>query len=210
MLAALAEGEVPRLPARGRAAVRRRRARRSPSWRWRAPPARTTNTLRLRGGGWWVRRRHRRPVARAQAGGDPPASPACSLGARAPTRCPSSSPAPCMFNRLWPLALFTVACGAVGVLHPPGAGDRRRLRAAVALTVAQPVRGGAAIEGRDGVRFLFDRTSPVRRAEAAAPARPAQDRAGRGRAGRLERSAAALAELRQLVPGARVRHVRPS
>ena len=49
-------------------------------------------------------------------------------GARATNTLPEVEPGTVLFNRLWPLAVFTVVCGARGVPDPADPRDRRRLR----------------------------------------------------------------------------------
>ena len=190
--------EVPRLPARVGAAVRRRPRRRSPSSRSSAPRART----RTRSSTWppcwwcvavlaglWLGRR-----LETTEGIAPPAR----RGAQHATRCPSSSPATVLFNRLWPLSAWPPCSrGAIGFFFPQVPAVATGYCLLVALLWRQQSRAVEAIEGRDGVEFWFDRSSPFGPPAAAAAAGPAQ---GSSRPS----AAAALAQLVELRPGARV------
>ena len=80
--------------------------------------------------------------------------------ARGTNSLPELEPGAIMFNRLWPVAVFTV---------PParwGSSSRRCRSSAtgffilVALLWRRQSSAVEAIEGRDGVEFWFDRTSP--------------------------------------------------
>ena len=83
-----------------------------------------------------------------------------------------------MFNRLWPLAVGTVLAGAIGFFFPQVPVVATGFFLLVALLWRNQSRAVAAIEGRDGVEFWFDRTSPLGAPEAAAAARAAPGRAG--------------------------------
>ena len=80
--------------------------------------------------------------------------------ARATNSLPEVEPGAVIFNRLWPLAIFTLASGARGVPDPPDPGDRGGLRDRRGADVAQAGRRGQAIEERDGAQFYFDKSSP--------------------------------------------------
>jgi hypothetical protein len=66
-----------------------------------------------------------------------------------------------MFNRLWPLAVGTVLAGAIGFFFPQLPVVATGFFLLVALRWRTQSRAVAAIEGRDGVEFWFDRTSPL-------------------------------------------------
>ncbi len=80
--------------------------------------------------------------------------------ARTTNSLPELEPGSVIFNRLWPLGLFTVACGAVAFLVPQVPAIAAGYAVAVALTWRRQSAAVQAIEDRDGVRFYFDRSSP--------------------------------------------------
>ncbi len=83
-------------------------------------------------------------------------------GARASTALPELEPGTVLFNRLWALAVFTVVSGAIAFLIPqvPVAAAGYALIASLAWR--KQAAAVEAIEGRDGVRFYVDRTSPFK------------------------------------------------
>jgi hypothetical protein len=81
-------------------------------------------------------------------------------GARTTTSLPELEPATVLFNRLWPLALFTLVAGITGVFIPQVPAIATGYALLVALTWRKQSAAVAAIEDRDGVRFYFDRSSP--------------------------------------------------
>lgn len=125
-----------------------------------APPLSEARVVPISAGWWllcgafglWLGRR---------AGVNPPIARLLSE-ARASTALPEHRPGATLFNRLWPLLLFTVLAGGLAFLAPqiPGIG------AGFAIVLALWWRGQdgavAAIEERDGVRFHVVHTSPVR------------------------------------------------
>jgi hypothetical protein len=80
--------------------------------------------------------------------------------ARSTNSLPQLEPAAVMFNRLWPLAVLTVVAGGIGFLFPQVPVVATGFFLLVALVWRKQSRAVAAIEGRDGVEFWFDRTSP--------------------------------------------------
>ena len=81
-------------------------------------------------------------------------------GARATHTLPEVEPGVVLFNRLWPLAVVTVTCGAVAFLIPQIPAIAAGYAIGVALTWRNQASAVQAIEDRDGVRFFLDRTSP--------------------------------------------------
>jgi hypothetical protein len=80
--------------------------------------------------------------------------------ARSSQTLPEHAPGRVLFNRLWPLALSTIAAGAVAWLIPqvPAIAAGFFLLAAVWWRHQPPAV--TAVEQRDGVRFYVERTSP--------------------------------------------------
>jgi hypothetical protein len=81
--------------------------------------------------------------------------------ARTTNSLPELEPAAVMFNRLWPLAVITVLAGAIGFFLPQVPVVATGFYLLVALLWRRQSSAVAAIEGRDGVEFWFDRTSPL-------------------------------------------------
>jgi hypothetical protein len=80
--------------------------------------------------------------------------------ARSTNSLPQLEPAAVLFNRLWPLAVATVLAGAIGFFFPQVPVVATGFLLLVALVWRRQSSAVAAIEGRDGVEFWFDRTSP--------------------------------------------------
>ncbi len=82
--------------------------------------------------------------------------------ARSVSALPEFDPPRLIVNRLWSLALFSIVCIAVAFLLPqvPAIGSGYAL--IVALAWRRQESAVAAIEGRDGVRFYIERTSPFK------------------------------------------------
>jgi hypothetical protein len=81
--------------------------------------------------------------------------------ARSTNSLPQLEPGAVMFNRLWPVAVTTVLAGAVGFFVPQVPVVATGFFLLVALMWRRQSSAVAAIEGRDGVEFWFDRTSPL-------------------------------------------------
>lgn len=106
-------------------------------------------TLAAGGGLWLGRRMAPTPgIARLLA------------GARSTNTLPEIEPGAIVFNRLWPLALLTIAAGALAILVPQVPAIAAGYAIGIALTWRKQAGGVQAIEDRDGVRFYFDRSSP--------------------------------------------------
>ena len=80
--------------------------------------------------------------------------------ARSTNSLPQLEPGAVIFNRLWPVAVVTVVAGAVGYFVPQVPMVATGFFLLVALLWRRQSSAIAAIEGRDGVEFWFDRTSP--------------------------------------------------
>lgn len=81
-------------------------------------------------------------------------------GAKSTSTLPELEPGAVIFNRLWPLAVATVASGAVAFLMPQIPAIAAGYALLVALTWRRQAGAVQAIEDRDGVRFWFERSSP--------------------------------------------------
>ncbi len=109
--------------------------------------------------GWWVGA----ALAGLWLGRRPEPTPGIArllASARTTTSLPELEPGAVLFNRLWPLAVLTVAAGVGGIFFPQVAGIATGYAVLVALTWRRQSSAVAAVEDRDGVRFYFDRTSP--------------------------------------------------
>jgi hypothetical protein len=73
---------------------------------------------------------------------------------------PELEPGTVLFNRLWPLAVLAVAAGALGFFFPPVPAVAVGYALLVALLWRKQSAAVEAIEGRDGVEFWLDRSSP--------------------------------------------------
>ena len=81
-------------------------------------------------------------------------------GARTTNTLPEVEPGAIVFNRLWPLAVFTILSGALAPFIPQVPAIAAGYSIGAALTWRKQAAGVQAIEDRDGVRFYFDRSSP--------------------------------------------------
>ena len=82
--------------------------------------------------------------------------------ARTQSALPELEPGAILFNRLWALALFTVGSGGVAFLIPQVPGIAAGYVIAAALAWRKQSAAVEAIEGRDGVRFYVEHTSPFK------------------------------------------------
>jgi hypothetical protein len=81
--------------------------------------------------------------------------------ARSTNTLPELEPGTVMFNRLWPLAVLAIASGAIGFFFPQVPAIATGYCLLVALLWRKQSAAVAAIEGRDGVEFWFDKTPPL-------------------------------------------------
>jgi len=81
-------------------------------------------------------------------------------GARRASALPELEPGTVLFNRLWPLAVVAVTAGALGIFFPPVPAVGTGYALLVALLWRKQSAAVEAIEGRDGVEFWLDRSSP--------------------------------------------------
>jgi hypothetical protein len=80
--------------------------------------------------------------------------------ARTTNSLPELEPGAIMFNRLWPVALATVLAGAIGFFFAQVPVVATGFFLLVGLLMRRQSSAVEAIEGRDGVEFWFDRSSP--------------------------------------------------
>jgi hypothetical protein len=83
-------------------------------------------------------------------------------GARPTPTMPELEPGTLLFNRLWPLAAFTVVAGGLAFLLPsvPAVGTGYAL--IIALAWRRQSAAVQAVEERDGVQFHVEHISPFR------------------------------------------------
>ena len=79
--------------------------------------------------------------------------------ARATPTLPEQEPGALLFNRLWALAVMTVAAGALAFLVPQVPAIAAGYALLVALAWRKQAPAVTAVEERDGVRFYVERTS---------------------------------------------------
>ena len=72
-------------------------------------------------------------------------------------------PGTVLFNRLWALIVLTIGSAVIGFFFPQVPAIATGYCLLVALVWRRQSAAVAAIEGRDGVEFWFDRTSPFGR-----------------------------------------------
>jgi len=80
--------------------------------------------------------------------------------ARKTTTLPELEPGNVMFNRLWPLAVLTIAAGGVAFLVPQVPAIAAGYALMAALAWRRQSAAVQAIEERDGVEFWFDKSPP--------------------------------------------------
>jgi hypothetical protein len=80
--------------------------------------------------------------------------------ARTTNSLPELEPGAILFNRLWPVAVATVLAGAIGFFFAQVPVVATGFFLLVALLWRRQSSAVEAIEGRDGVEFWFDKTSP--------------------------------------------------
>jgi hypothetical protein len=81
--------------------------------------------------------------------------------AKATTTMPEHRPTAILFNRLWPLLLFTLISGGLSFLAPQIPGIGAGFAIIWALSWRRQDAAVSAIEERDGARFYIKRTSPI-------------------------------------------------
>ena len=85
------------------------------------------------------------------------------VSARKTNSLPELEPGTVLFNRLWALIVLTIGSAVIGFFFPQVPAIATGYCLLVALVWRRQSAAVAAIEGRDGVEFWFDRTSPFGR-----------------------------------------------
>jgi hypothetical protein len=80
--------------------------------------------------------------------------------ARQTNALPDIEPGTVLFNRLWPLIVLALASAVIGFFFPQVPAIATGYCLLVALLWRKQSRAVEAIEGRDGVEFWLDKTSP--------------------------------------------------
>jgi hypothetical protein len=83
--------------------------------------------------------------------------------ARRSNTLPELEPGTVLFNRLWPLIVLALTSAVVGFFFPQVPAIATGYCLLVALLWRNQARAVEAIEGRDGVEFWLDRSSPLGR-----------------------------------------------
>ena len=85
------------------------------------------------------------------------------VDARSTNSLPELEPGTVLFNRLWPLIVLGIVSAVVGFFVPQVPAIATGYCLLVALLWRHQSRAVEAIEGRDGVEFWLDRSSPFER-----------------------------------------------
>jgi hypothetical protein len=118
-----------------------------------------TNTLVYVAAGWWVVA----TLAGLWVGRRPMTTPGIAgllASARKTNTLPELEPGAVLFNRLWPLIVLAIASAVVGIWLPQVPAVATGYCLLMALLWRNQSRAVEAIEGRDGVEFWFDKSSP--------------------------------------------------
>jgi hypothetical protein len=83
--------------------------------------------------------------------------------ARSTNMLPELEPGTVLFNRLWPLVVLAIGSAVIGFFIPQVPAIATGYCILVALLWRKQSRAVEAIEGRDGVEFWLDKTSPLGR-----------------------------------------------
>jgi hypothetical protein len=83
--------------------------------------------------------------------------------ARKTNTLPELEPGSVMFNRLWPLVVLALGSAVIGFFVPQVPAIATGYCLLVALLWRKQYRAVEAVEGRDGVEFWLDKTSPFGR-----------------------------------------------
>jgi hypothetical protein len=121
-----------------------------------------TNTLVYVAAVWWCVA----SLVGPWLGRRPTATPGIAtllVDARSTNSLPELEPGTVLFNRLWPLIVLGIVSAVVGFFVPQVPAIATGYCLLVALLWRHQSRAVEAIEGRDGVEFWLDRSSPFER-----------------------------------------------
>lgn len=110
--------------------------------------------------GWWILAGSLGVVLGRRAETSPPIARLLA-DARSSQSLPEVSPARVLVNRLWPLLVCTIVAGAFAFFFPQVAAIAAGFAIIWALSWRRQDAAVSAIEGRDGVRYYVERTSPL-------------------------------------------------
>lgn len=110
--------------------------------------------------GWWLMAAATGAVLGRRAETTPPIARLLA-DARSTQSLPEVRPGRVLFNRLWPLLVCTVAAGALAFVFPQVAAIATGFAIIWALSWRRQDAAVTAIEGRDGVRYYVESTSPL-------------------------------------------------
>lgn len=110
--------------------------------------------------GWWVVAGSYGAWLGRRAATNPPITRLLA-GARFSPALPELRPGRILLNRLWPLGVMTIAAGALAFVFPQVPMIAVGFAIIWSLSWRRQEKAVAAIEGRDGVRFYVEPTSPV-------------------------------------------------
>jgi hypothetical protein len=111
--------------------------------------------------GWWVVAAAIGALLGRRAQTSPPIARLLA-SARSLRTLPEVHPSRVLMNRLWPLLVSTVVAGGLSLLVPQVPAIATGFAIIWALSWRRQERAVSAIEGRDGVRFYVERTSPLK------------------------------------------------
>jgi hypothetical protein len=121
-----------------------------------------TDTLVYVAGAWWCVA----SLAGLWLGRRPVTTPGITnllAEARSTNTLPELEPGTALFNRLWPLIVLAVGSAVIGFFIPQVPAIATGYCLLVALLWRNQSRAVEAIEGRDGVEFWLEKTSPFGR-----------------------------------------------
>ncbi len=112
-------------------------------------------------GGWWLTAA---VIGSGSAGARRPRrrSPRCWRARECSRRCPSSTRARTLLNRLWPLLVSTIGAGALAFALPQVPAVATGFAIIWALAWRRQASAVTAIEERDGARFYIEHTSSLK------------------------------------------------
>jgi len=116
-------------------------------------------TLAFVAAGWWVVAGIYGALLGRRAETNPPIAKLLAAARTSPV-LPELRPGLTLINRLWPLAVMTIAAGGLSFLFPQVPAIATGFAIIWALSWRRQESAVAAIEDRDGVRFYVEKTSP--------------------------------------------------